>query len=151
MSKRVYVRAIRPEEAEIYYSWGIENQEKSEFDPMVAMFASSTTWCAFDESGPIAYQTLQTPVMIESLAPRPDATPLEVASALKELTQNAITHAFNRGSGEVYFVGSDEETNNFAANKIFELVVDKNGQPMRLFRVKLKDLEGTDANINPQN
>jgi len=139
---RVYVRPIRPDEADQYFSWGIENADKNEFDPAVALFPSSTTWCAYDGTGPIAYQTLQQPIMLESLAPRPGLSPVQVASSLKELTKNAITFASTKGAGEVYFLGSDEDTETFATNKIFEQL------PFKIFRVKLADLEGKDADHN---
>jgi len=117
----------------------VENSDKSKFDPAVPLFPSSTTWCAYDKDGPLAYQTLQNPIMLESLAPRPGATPQQIALALKELTQNAITFAHLRGAGEVYFLGTDENTDIFASNKIFEEL------PYKIFRVKLANLEGKNA------
>ena len=136
MPKRIYVRPIDPEEVEQFFDWAQENSDKSEFDPAVPLFRSSSTWCAYDEDGPVAFQTLQQPIMLESLAPRPGASEIQIASALKELTQNAITHAHCRGAGEVYFLGSDDSTSAFAANKIFEEL------PFKCYRVKLADLEG---------
>ena len=118
----------------MYFDWATENKA-NEFDPQVALFSSSTTWCAYDKDGPVAFQTIQRPLMLESLAPRPGAARLQIASALRELTQNAITQASLSGAGEIYFLGSSEETNEFATNNIFEEV------PMKIFRVKLKDLE----------
>lgn len=131
--KRVYVRGIRPDEADTFYGWAKENTV-NEFDEQVPLFPSSTTWCAYDHDGPLAYQTLQQPLFLESLAPRPGASKIEIALALKELTQNAITLAHSRGCGEVYFLGSDEDTDKLAVNQIFERV------NLPLFRVKLKDL-----------
>ena len=118
----------------MYFLWAEENADKNEFDPAVALFPSSTTWCAYDKDGPLAYQTLQQPIMLESLAPRPGLTPVQVASCLKELTQNAVTFAHSRGSGEIYFLASDDSTAEFAANHIFEKV------DMSVYRVKLADL-----------
>lgn len=142
MPKRVYVRGARPDETQMYFSWAIENADKSEFDAAVALYPSSTTWCAYDSDGPLVFQTLQNPIMLESIAPRPGADPRQIASALKELTQNAITHASNRGAGEVYYLGTNADTDAFATNHIFEEL------PFKVFRVRLSDLEGTHAN-NP--
>ena len=72
--------------------------------------------------------------MLESLAPRPGATKEQVAVAMKELTQNAITQASLAGAGEVYFLGSNEGTDALATNQIFEKL------PYSVFRLKLKDL-----------
>jgi hypothetical protein len=134
MSKPVFVRSVKPDEGKIFLDWVRENPV-NEFDPDVALFPSSITWCAYDKDGPLAYQTVQRPLMLESLAPRPGATKQQVASALKELTQNAVTQAGLSGAGEIYFLGSDSATSEFATNHIFEEV------KMKVYRVKIKDLE----------
>jgi hypothetical protein len=133
MATRVYVRPVRQEEAQLYFDWASENPVNG-FDPQVALYPSSTTWCAYDKSGPLAYQTLQTPIVLESLAPRPGASKSEIALALKELTQNAITQAHIKGVGEIYFLGTDEGTNEMATNKIFEEL------PYKVFRLRISDL-----------
>lgn len=134
MSKPVFVRPVKPEEGQLYFDWAKENPV-NEFDPEVALFPSSRTWCAFDSDGPVAFQTVQQPLMLESLAPRPGASRLQIASALRELTQNAVSQAIMGGVGEIYFLGSSEETNRFAENQIFERL------PYSVYRVKIKDLE----------
>jgi len=107
---------------------------KGNFDPAVAAFKSSITWCAYDKDGPVCFQTIQRPLMLESLAPRPGATKQQIASAMKELTQNAVSQAHVMEAGEIYFLGSDAETDEFAKSHIFEEL------PYRVFRVKLADL-----------
>jgi hypothetical protein len=118
----------------MFFDWAKENPA-NEFDPQVALFPTSSTWCAFDKDGPLAFQTIQHPFMLESLAMRPGSTKLQAAAAMKELTQNAVTQAAGIGVGEIYFLGSDDSTDEFAKNHIFEEL------PFRVFRVKLKDLE----------
>lgn len=134
MSKPIFVRMIRPEESKMFIDWALENSSANAFDPDVPAFPSSRTWCAFDSDGPVAFQTAQQPMMLESLAPRPGSSKLQIASALRELTQNAVTQASIIGIGEIYFLGSSDDTNKFAANHVFEEV------PMKIFRLKLKDL-----------
>jgi hypothetical protein len=134
MPNRVYVRPVRQEEALTYLDWAKENADKSEFDFQVALFPSSTTWCAYDKDGPLAYQTIQQPLMLESLAPRPGSSPMQISLSLKELTKTAITLAHSKGVGEIYFLGSSEDTNSFASNHIFEEV------PMKVYRLKIADL-----------
>jgi len=131
--RNVFVRSIRQDEAQMYFQWATESSI-NEFDPDVALSDTSTTWCAYDRDGPLAYQTLQQPIFLESLAPRPGITKEQAALALKELTQNAITQAHLRGIKEIYFLGSDKDTDEFASNHIFERV------NMPLFRLKVKDL-----------
>lgn len=142
MANRIWVRPIKPEESATFLDWSLENADKSEFDPAVPLYPSSSTWCAYDKTGPVAYQTIQQPIMIteplmlESLAPRPGNTPSQNALAMKELTQTAITLAHCKGAGEIYFLSSDLETDKFAANHIFEKL------PFTVYRVRLSDLSG---------
>ena len=131
---RVWIRPIRQDDAQCFFEWSKENEDKSKFDPAVPLFPSSTTWCAYDKDGPLAYQTIQQPLMLESLAPRPGNSPTQNAAAMKELTKNCITLAHSKGVGEIYFLGSDFETDAFASNHIFERV------DMPVYRVRLKDL-----------
>ena len=132
-NRHIYVRPAEPQEAQLFFDWAAENTH-GEFDPEVAKFKSSRTWCAYDKDGPLVFQTIQQPLMLESLAPRPGATKEQVAMAMKELTQNAITQAHLGGSGEIYYLGSDEDTDAFSTNQIFEKL------PFKVFRVKLKEL-----------
>jgi hypothetical protein len=135
---KIFVRPGRPEEANTFAQWSLANPVNG-FDPAVAAYPSSVTWCAYDDEGPLAYQTQQHPVFLESLAMRPGATKLQTASALRELTQNAITNAHIRGAGEIYYLSSDPGTDEFASNHIFEEV------PFKVFRVKIADLEDPNA------
>jgi hypothetical protein len=130
---RIYVRPAQSHEGQLVFDWGMENA-KGNFDPEVARFKSSITWCAYDKSGPVCFQTIQRPLMLESLAPRPGATKEQLALAMKELTQNAITQSWVCDAGEIYFLSSDSETDKFASNHIFEEL------PYKVFRCKLKDL-----------
>jgi hypothetical protein len=134
MNKRhVFVRPIYPEESSLFLGWALENPH-GDFDPETPKFRSSRTWCAYDKDGPLVFQTIQQPLMLESLAPRPGATKEQIAVAMKELTQNAITQAHIGGAGEIYFMGSDEGTNALAMNQIFEEV------PGKMYRLKIKEL-----------
>ncbi len=133
MSRRIYVRPAQAHEGQLVFDWGKENPHGN-FDPEVARFKSSVTWCAYDEDGPLVFQTVQRPLMLESLAPRPGATKQQISLAMKELTQNAITQAHVMDSGEIYYLGSNEGTDHLATNQIFETL------PYSIYRVKLKDL-----------
>ena len=134
MNKRhVFVRPILETEGQQFLDWSLENSH-GEFDPQVPLFNSTRTWCAYDKDGPLVYQTVQRPLMLESLAPRPGTTKEQVAIAMKELTQNAITQAHLGGSGEIYFLGTEDGTNNMATNQIFTKL------PYSVYRAKLKDM-----------
>ena len=90
--KPIFVRPAQSEEAQQYFDWALENPV-NEFDPEVAKFPSSVTWTAYDQDGPVAFQTIQRPLVLESLAPRPGLSKLQTAQVLKEFTQNAVTQA----------------------------------------------------------
>ena len=136
MRKHLYVRPARAEESQQFAEWSLANT-KGEFDPAPATYPSTITWCVYDEYGPMAYMPIQCPLMLESLATRPGASKTEIALAIKELTQQAVTQAHIKGAGEIYFLGSDEGTDAMAANQIFEKL------PYSVFRLRIKDLEHT--------
>jgi hypothetical protein len=130
----IFVRPARSEEAVQFLDWSKRNTA-SEFDPEVARYPSTVTFCAYDGDGPLAYMPIQQPLFMESLAPRPGADKSRIAAALKELTQAAVTQAHVQGKGEIYFLGTDESTDAMAANHVFEKL------PYSVYRLKLKDLE----------
>lgn len=132
----IFVRPVRQNEAQMYFDWAMETPN-NEFDQDVALFPSSRTWVAYDKEGPLGFQTIQRPLMLESLARRPGLSKLQQAAVLRELTQNAVTQAYAEGAGEIYFLGSDPETDEFASNWIFERV------NLPLYRLKVKELETT--------
>lgn len=134
MRSHIFVRPAKPEEAQTFFDWSVTN-DKNGFDPEVATYPSTITWCAYDQKGPLAYMPMQVPLMMESLGTRPDATEYEIASALKEFTQEFVTQAHIRGAGEIYFLGTDANTDKLAKNQIFEKL------PYTVYRVRLRDLE----------
>ena len=131
----IFVRGVRQSEEQMLVDWATENAEKNGFDPAVLYFPTTYTLCAYDKEGPVAFLPVQTPFMMESFAPRPGIGKLQSAAAFKELTQYLVSQAHLRGVGEIYFLGSDKDTNDFATGQIFEEL------PYRVYRAKLKDLE----------
>ena len=136
----IFVRPATPEDAENFIKWSVRNQG-NEFDPDVAQYSDSFTLCAYDLNGPLAYLPVQepqfaekAPLFLESLAVRPDAKPAEVTQALKELVQACVTIGHMTGTGEIYFLGTNEATNKFAESTIFEKL------PWPVYRLRLSDL-----------
>lgn len=125
----------------MFLDWSLENPNNG-FDPEVPKYPSTVTWCAYDKDGPLAFLPIQQPLMLESLAVRPGATKLQIASALKELTQATVTQAHIKGAGEIYYLGTDDDTDVLATNQIFEQL------PYKVFRVRIKNLEGSNENNN---
>jgi hypothetical protein len=131
----VFVRPAKPEDTQKFVDWSLENPSNG-FDPEVARRSTTLVLTAYDKTGVIAYQPVQQVFMLESLATRPGEDKLRVAAAMKEFTQAVVTQCHLKDIGEVYFLATEEGTNTMAANHTFEEV------PMRVFRMKVADLEG---------
>lgn len=134
MRRHLFVRPAQQSDAELFLEWSRQNPHNG-FDPEVAKYPSTITWCVYDKHGPLAFMPMQCPLMMESLASRPGASKQEIAESLKELTQEFVTQAHVRGAGEIYFLGTDEGTDNMATNQIFERV------PYTVYRLRIKDLQ----------
>jgi hypothetical protein len=137
LRRHLYTRPATQQDLEKFIQWSAATPNNG-FDPDVPAYPSTITWCAYDSEGPLAFMPVQAPLMLDSLATRPGATKLEIAAALKELTQNAVTQCHIRGAGELYFLGSDKGTNFMAENQIFEKT------DFTVYRLKIKDLEKHD-------
>lgn len=134
MRNHLFVRPAKPEDSEQFLEWS-RNTPDNGFDSKVASYPSTITWCVYDRFGPLAYMPMQCPLVMDSLASRPGASKSEIAAALKELTQEFVTQAHIRGSGEILFLGTEEGTDQMARNQIFEEL------PYKVYRLKIRDLE----------
>jgi len=134
--KHIFVRPARPSELPQFLDWA-QKTENNEFDPSVVRHPTTFTLVAFDKDGPLVYMPIQQPLMLESLAIRPGAETSDIAMAMKELIQAAVTCAYSKGAGEVYFLSTEEGTSEMAEKQAgFEKL------PWAVYRVKLRDLEG---------
>lgn len=151
MRSHIYCRIARETEARVFFEWAMANGERNDFDPMVVTYENTITACAFDEDGPLAFLPLQqpllvdaeskprpvaeTPMFLEGMAFRPGISKLDTSRVMKELLQFAVSLGFLKGTGEIYFLGSDEGTDTLAANQIFKRL------PHTVYRLRLSDLE----------
>lgn len=134
MRRHIFVRPVRSEDAAEFVEWSLNNP-KNGFDPEVVKFPSTVVLCAYDQSGTLAYMPIQSPLFLESMAIRPGLDTRTVALTMKEFTQAAVTQAHSQGKGEIYFLGTEQNTDELATNQVFERL------PYSVYRVKLKDLE----------
>lgn len=133
--KPIFVRPAMAKDSQDFLDWSLAAKD-SGFDPDVPNYPTSVTFAAYNEDGPIAYLPMQAPIVLESLAAKPDATPLEIASALRDFVKTAILQCHIRGIGEIMFIGTSPETNLFAENsKIFTKV------EYPVYRLKISKLE----------
>lgn len=134
MSREIYVRPVRPDDFEKFAKWSAETKDNL-FDPDVIGYNGTFILCAFDQSGPLLYMPIQQPFFLESLAIRPGAKPGEVGLAMKEILQAAVTQAFVKQAGEIYFVCKDESTITISKDHFgFEEM------PWRVLRLMTKNL-----------
>lgn len=141
MAKHVFVRPARPADKDKFVEWTLGTKNNL-FDAGVLTYPNSYTRCAFNQNGPIAFIPVQRPLMLEWLAINPEADKLEVAIALRELVQDAVSQAYQQGSGEIYFLCNEPTTEKLAAANGFEKI------PVSVYRMKLSDLERPSHDTN---
>lgn len=131
--KHIFVRPARPEDREKFAEWTVDTKDNLA-DSDVLKYGDTSVWCAYDENGPIVFVPVQRPRMMEALAIKPGADPVDVAVALKELTQNLVTQCHIDGTGELYFLCKEESTKRFAEKQLFEKL------EWSCYRLKVNDL-----------
>ncbi len=132
--KPIFVRRARLEDRDLVVKWMVETPH-NEADASVFGYKSTTFRCAYSQDKIIAFMPLQRPLMLESLAKNPEATPIEMAAALRSLIQDVLRSAEEEGAGELYFLGSEASLPEFAKKHGFEEV------PFKVFRIRVKDFE----------
>jgi len=132
LSLPVFVRPARKGEGEKFLEW---SKAVPGFDPEVAYHPNTSTLVAYNKNKIIGFLPIQTPFFIETFASNPEATNLEIAQALAEFIKFAVSQAYIKGVPEMYFLGTDDMTNTFALNHVFEEM------PYKLYRLKVSDLE----------
>lgn len=132
MSLPIFVRPARSSEAGLFIEWA---KNQPEWDAFIGLHPGTFTICAYNKEKIVAFLPIQQPYMYETFAPNPEATDLELASAMKEFTQFLVSQAHLKNVAEMYFLGSNDDTDSFATNHLFEKV------PMSVYRVRVSDLE----------
>jgi hypothetical protein len=134
MSRHVFVRLAEERDREKFAKWSAGTKDNlADADPL--SYAGTVVLCAYDADGPIVYVPVQRPAMMEALAINPERSQVDVAVALKELTQALITKCHFENTGEIYFLCKEPLTQKFAEHQLFEKM------DFPCYRVKLKDLE----------
>jgi len=132
--RHIFVRPVRKTDTEKFVEWSIGTKNNL-FDPDVVKYPSTTVRVAYNSEGPVVFVPVQRPLMLEALAINPTSGPIEVASALKALTQDAVAQCHLNGAGELYFLCRDQLTSDFAEKHGYEKI------NVQLYRIKLADLE----------
>lgn len=91
-------------------------------------------------SAPISYLPVQQPLMLENLIFRPGLTDRERSVAITRMTEGAITEAYKRDAGELYFLCKHEETCRFAEHHLFTDIYEAHG--LKTYRLNLREVFG---------
>jgi hypothetical protein len=131
--RHCYIRLAKPSDAENVLKWG---STQNGFDAEVPFRKDSWTVTAFNKSKEILHVPIHQPYFIETLCVNPEASSLEVAAAMKSVTQFLVSQANIKGISEIYYLGSHpESTDRFSINHAYQEV------PYKTYRIKLRDLE----------
>lgn len=140
---QIFVRPYRQSDFEKLISWGKANPA---WDSSVLSYSGTSVLTAFNNSGVLGFLPVQKALMMEAMAFHPLTTDSQKALVMKELTHTLITLSYTQGSGEIYFVGSDANTNDFAERQGFKRM------EWPAYRVRVKDLEaGGIGNVTAAN
>ena len=132
--RHIFVRPAIDSDGDAFAAWTVDTKDNLR-DAEVLKYKGTVIWCAYGSSGPVVFVPVQKPVMMEALAIKPDADPVDVAVALKELVQAIVTQCHIDGTGEIYFLCKEETTKKFAEKQAFDKL------PWDMYRIKVADLE----------
>ena len=104
-------------------------RDKHGLDPEVLTYPSTAILVAEDGKDKV-YLPVQTCFVMETLGYHEAISNLSLALAMKQLTSILVWEMGEKGIGEMYFLGSNEETNSFALQNGFEEV------PYKVLRLK---------------
>ncbi len=104
------------------YPWLQANSQKNNVDWDVLEYPATEILTATDGEKNILHVPIQRCYFVESLGISPDASPLEVVKALYGVMQIVRYASIENGQREIYFLGSDTQTNEFAEKHGFERV-----------------------------
>lgn len=117
--KDIQIRPLGPGDIDQLLQWMNRIADKNLFDPEVLLYKSTATLVAENEKV-VLYAPLQTVVILESLAPNPEASELDVAVALRKVVDGVSLLSRLNGLSEVYFLSKDETVNRLAEHHGFE-------------------------------
>lgn len=130
---QIFVRPYRAEsDFEKLITWGKANPA---WDTQVLSYPTSFVLVAFNNTGTLGFLPVQRAMIMEAAAFHPLVTDPQKALILKELSHELIMQTFVQGSGEIYFLGTNQNTNDFAERQGFSRL----HEPM--YRVRLTDLQ----------
>jgi hypothetical protein len=134
---QTFVRPFREGDFEKLITWANRNPA---WDKSILKYPTSFALVAFNKDGTLGFLPVQQAMVMEAMGFHPLATDPQKALVMKELTHALITRCYASGMGEIYFLGSDAATNEFAEHQGFTRM------EWPVYRVRLGDLEAGGGN-----
>jgi hypothetical protein len=131
----IYPRPARPSDISLIDEW-IRTTPQNLFDESILQNANLKFYCA-DNGAPLLFMPAQSVWMLESLAVRVDATPLQIAKAIEVVIKTIIYKAEEEGVREIYFLCRDDTVKMYAANHKWTVMMTDTEQSITLFRWKV--------------
>lgn len=119
MRQQLKVRYINQEDQKTFLEW-VNTTANNLYDPDILKYSTLNVFCSYNGE-PVAYLPVQQALLLESLAVKPGAPPIETAQAFRDLVKAAQVHASKLGIKELYFVCKDENVVQVAKNHGFEV------------------------------
>lgn len=138
--KRLLVKP-RPDCPEQLLEFARTTRDGNLIDLDVFNHASTFVLEAFGKDGTHGFSPIAQPLMIEHLIFRPGMSVAETGQAIVRLAEHAVEEAYRRDVGDVYFLGHDESTCQFAEGYGF-LELSKLDPPLRCYRMNLRETFG---------
>lgn len=122
----IFVEHALKAEIDDVVKWGLENY----LDIDVLGYPTTKVLKGVSKNKNVLFMPIQLAYILESLALNPGATKHEITVALRQIVSQLRFNAKEAGIGEIYFLGSNEHTNEFASKHDFiEL-------PWKVYRMK---------------
>jgi hypothetical protein len=117
--EQLKLKLASPEEAAEISEW---LKLTPEFDAGILKYPTFRIITSYGSKGNVAHLPSQQVLMLESVAPRPEATDLEKAQALRDLVKASELLASSFGLKEILFFGTDESVVKIAQEHGFEQI-----------------------------
>lgn len=138
----IIIRDAQPEERELAERWARSTPDGDLLDLDVFHHDSTFLLAAVcSGSGPIAFVPVQQPLMMENLIFAPTLKNSDRARAMTRMAEHAVTEAYRRDAGEIYFLCREESTRRFAERHLFRNVRDV-VPGIEVYRLNLRETFG---------
>lgn len=133
--KDIWTRYATKEDLNEIWDWSARIKDINLADPELIDYPTLAVMCAHREGKALLYAPSQQALVLEGLAPSPDASELDIAQALKAIITAYVIHCSKLGIREIYFLCKDERVVKIATRHGFSVM------PWTTLCLDIKDLE----------